>query len=148
MPGGWIKDWATFLQVQFVTPINRLYDLGATVVVLTFGLIRFQVVNCLLHPVIGYVWLVQGSHLYLRVTLHHPHADNYAYTPLAKAPTQRLRTTKIPKVAWDQRHELQSTIPENYMVFIMWQPNPHQSFAHITAAQFAWFTWLSVFSSF
>jgi hypothetical protein len=55
LAGDWVKDWATFLQIQFVTPINRLYDLGATVVVLTFGLLRFQVVNCLLHLVIGYV---------------------------------------------------------------------------------------------
>jgi hypothetical protein len=31
-----IRTWETFLAVQFVTPINRLYDLGATVVVLSF----------------------------------------------------------------------------------------------------------------
>jgi hypothetical protein len=110
MPSGWIKDWATFLQIQFVTPINRLYDLGATVVVLTF--------------------------------------DNYEFCPGAKNPTQKKRTTKIPKVAWDQRQELPSTIPEEYMTWIMWQPNPPQSFTHIAAAQFALFTRLSVFYHF
>ena len=81
IPGDWIKDWSSFLEIQFVRPINRLFEFGADVVVLTF--------------------------------------DNYSYTPGAKNPTQIKRTTKIPQIKWDQRQELPSIIPENYMVCIM-----------------------------
>ena len=33
-----VRDWATFLKIQYVGPIDRLFSLGAKVVVLSFGL--------------------------------------------------------------------------------------------------------------
>jgi hypothetical protein len=55
----------------------------------------------------------------------------------AKAPTQRKRTTKIQKLEWDEKQDLGSVIPENYMQMIMYEKNPPQSFAHNAEAQFA-----------
>jgi hypothetical protein len=41
MASSYVKDWPTFMQIQFVGPINRLYSYGATVVVLTFDNYEF-----------------------------------------------------------------------------------------------------------
>jgi hypothetical protein len=76
-----IKDWPTYLRVQFVNPINRLFEMGASSVVLSF--------------------------------------DYYPLVPLAKAPTQKKRTVKVPKVPWDQRQELPSTLPPNFPQLLM-----------------------------
>jgi hypothetical protein len=81
MRPSFINTWDMFLKIQYVNPINRLFDMGATTVVLAF--------------------------------------DNYKYTPGAKQPTQRKRTTKIPKLNWDQREDLPSIIPANYDQLIM-----------------------------
>ena len=45
--------------------------------------------------------------------------DNYKYTPTAKQPTQRRRTTKIPQLDWKEQACLPSSIPENYENLIM-----------------------------
>ena len=81
MRPSFVHTWDMLLQIQYVAPINRLFEMGATTVVLAF--------------------------------------DNYKYTPGAKQPTQRKRTTKIPKVDWNVRQELPSIIPEAYDRYIM-----------------------------
>ena len=45
-----VRDWATFLKIQYVGPIDRLFSLGAKVVVLSFGLphFRLQIVFCIM----------------------------------------------------------------------------------------------------
>ena len=50
MAGEWCRDWATFLRMQYVGPIDRLFSLGAKVVVLSFGLplFRLQIVFCIM----------------------------------------------------------------------------------------------------
>jgi hypothetical protein len=45
--------------------------------------------------------------------------DNYKFTPTAKQPTQRRRTTKIPQLEWHEQVSLPSTIPHNYEQLIM-----------------------------
>jgi hypothetical protein len=45
--------------------------------------------------------------------------DNYKFTPTAKQPTQRRRTTKIPQLEWNEHSILPSIIPENYEKLIM-----------------------------
>jgi hypothetical protein len=45
--------------------------------------------------------------------------DNYKLTPTAKQPTQRRRTTKIPKLEWNEQVCLPSRIPDNYEQLIM-----------------------------
>jgi hypothetical protein len=36
IPGDFIADWSQFLKIQYVNPINRLFDFGARTVVLSF----------------------------------------------------------------------------------------------------------------
>ena len=45
--------------------------------------------------------------------------DNYKFTPTAKQPTQRRRTTKIPQLEWKEQVCLPSRIPDNYEQLIM-----------------------------
>jgi hypothetical protein len=45
--------------------------------------------------------------------------DNYKFTPTAKQPTQRRRTTKIPQLNWKEQACLPSKIPDNYEQLIM-----------------------------
>ena len=76
-----IRDFSSYIRIQFVNPINRLFEMGASTVVFSF--------------------------------------DCYPLVPLAKAPTQRKRTTKIPSVSWDHKQDIPAMMPPNFPQLLM-----------------------------